>query len=41
MTQMEATLTILVLEPVFPSYIGYSHHHHIAVNLPSPTITRL
>lgn len=41
MTQRKANLTILILEPVFPSYIGNSHHHHISVNLLSPTITKL
>lgn len=35
------TCFFLILEPIFPSYIGNSHHYHISVNLLSPTITRL
>lgn len=41
MTQRKANMTILIPEPVFPSYIGNSHHHHSSVNLLSSTITRL
>lgn len=35
MTQRKANMTFLILEPIFPSYIGNSHHHHIFCHLPS------